>query len=142
MAADPYRLGRFVDAQDHASAYERALTELRAGRKKSHWMWFVFPQIAGLGRSPIAQTYAITSIDEAKAFLDHAVLGPRLLDCAGALLGLRGRSAREILGDVDAVKLCSSMTLFARSAPDEPLFGEVLDRYYGGNADEETERHL
>ncbi len=142
MAADPYRLGRFVDAQDHAGAYERALTELRAGRKKSHWMWFVFPQIAGLGRSPIAQTYAITSIDEAKAFLDHAVLGPRLLDCAGALLGLRGSSAREILGDVDAVKLRSSMTLFARSAPNEPLFGEVLDRYYGGNADEETERRL
>jgi uncharacterized protein (DUF1810 family) len=142
MANDPYRLGRFVDAQDQTGAYERALTELRAGHKTSHWMWFVFPQIAGLGRSPMAQTYAIGSIGEAKAYLDHAVLGPRLLDCAGALLGLSGRSACEILGDVDAVKLRSSMTLFARAAPEEPLFGQVLDRYYDGSADAETERRL
>jgi uncharacterized protein (DUF1810 family) len=142
MADDRYRLGRFIDAQDRAGAYERALSELRAGHKENHWMWFVFPQVAGLGHSPMAQTYAIGSLGEARAYLDHAVLGPRLLECARALLGVSGKSADEILGGTDAVKLCSSMTLFALAAPEEPLFGQVLDRYYAGSTDQETERRL
>lgn len=138
--SDPFGLQRFVDAQDAAGTYERALAELRAGRKRSHWMWFVFPQIAGLGRSPTAQAYAIGSLDEARAYLDHPVLGPRLRDCARALARLEGLSAAEVLGDVDAVKLRSSMTLFALAAPDEPLFGQVLERYFDGAADAATER--
>jgi uncharacterized protein (DUF1810 family) len=142
MTEDTYRLQRFVDAQDRAGTYERALGELRAGRKTSHWMWFVFPQIAGLGHSQMAQTYAIDSIDEARAYFEHPVLGRRLLECSEALLRQSGRTAREILGEVDAVKLRSSMTLFARAAPDEPVFRQVLDRYYDGNADEATERRL
>lgn len=142
MTEDPYRLQRFVEAQEEAGTYERALAELRAGRKASHWMWFIFPQVAGLGHSAMAQTYAIDSIAEARAYLEHPVLGPRLGECVRLFLGLRGRSAREILGDVDAIKLRSSMTLFARAAPEEPTFGRVLDRYYGGSADEETERRL
>lgn len=142
MTEDPYRLQRFVEAQEEAGTYERALAELRAGRKASHWMWFIFPQVAGLGHSAMAQTYAIDSIAEARAYLEHPVLGPRLGECVRVLLGLRGRSAREILGDVDAIKLRSSMTLFARAAPEEPTFGRALDRYYDGSADEETERRL
>jgi uncharacterized protein (DUF1810 family) len=142
MTEDPYRLQRFVEAQEEAGTYERALAELRAGRKASHWMWFIFPQVAGLGHSAMAQTYAIDSIAEARAYLEHPVLGPRLGECVRVLLGLRGKSAREILGDVDAIKLGSSMTLFARAAPEEPTFGRVLDRYYDGSADEETERRL
>ncbi len=142
MADDPYRLRRFVEAQDQAGTYQRALTELHAGHKRSHWMWFVFPQLAGLGRSPMAQTYAIGSIGEARAYLDHAVLGPRLRECVSALLGVSGRSAREVLGGIDAIKLRSSMTLFAHAAPEEPLFGQVLERYYAGSADAETERRL
>lgn len=142
MTEHPYRLQRFVEAQEEAGTYERALAELRAGRKASHWMWFIFPQVAGLGHSAMAQTYAIDSIAEARAYLEHPVLGPRLGECVRLLIGLRGRSAREILGDVDAIKLRSSMTLFARAAPEEPTFGRVLDRYYGGSADEETERRL
>jgi uncharacterized protein (DUF1810 family) len=136
------QLQRFVAAQDADGAYERALTELRAGRKTSHWMWFVFPQVAGLGRSPMAMTYAIVSLDEARAYLAHPVLGPRLRDCARALLTHTGPSAREILGEVDAVKLRSSMTLFARAAPGELLFQEVLDRYFAGARDEATERRI
>ena len=142
MADDPYRLGRFLDAQDQTGTYRRALTELQSGHKRSHWIWFVFPQIAGLGCSPVAQTYAIGSIEEARAYLEHPVLGPRLLECARALLGLSGESAPEILGELDAVKLRSSMTLFAHAAPEELLFGQVLDRYYAGSADQETERRL
>ena len=133
---------RFVDAQNRAHVYERALAELRAGRKRSHWMWFVFPQLVELGRSPMARTYGIASLAEARAYLAHPVLGPRLRDCARALTELAGRSASEILGDVDAVKLRSSMTLFARAAPEEELFRQVLDRYYAGAADGETERLL
>lgn len=141
MPADD-RLQRFVAAQDADGAFERALTELRAGRKTSHWMWFVFPQVAGLGRSPMAMTYAIVSLDEARDYLAHPVLGPRLRDCARALLSHAGPSAREILGEVDAVKLRSSMTLFARAAPGELLFQEVLDRYYDGARDAATERRI
>jgi uncharacterized protein (DUF1810 family) len=143
MSGDPYGLQRFVDAQEQAATYEQALEELRAGRKRGHWIWFVFPQIAGLGQSAMSRGYAIASLAEAKAYLDHPVLGPRLLECARALVGLSGeRSAHEILGDVDASKLRSSMTLFARAAPDEPLFRQVLDRYFDGAMDEKTKQRL
>jgi uncharacterized protein (DUF1810 family) len=138
---DPHDLHRFVEAQDRSGTYDRALSELRAGRKESHWMWFVFPQLAGLGRSQMARAYAIASIDEARAYLDHPTLGPRLSQCCRALLSIERRSAIEILGEVDAIKLRSSMTLFAR-AGEEPLFLEVLGRYYGGIGDPETERRL
>ncbi len=140
MSQDPYRLQRFVAAQDDANMYERALSELRAGRKTSHWMWFVFPQIAGLGHSPTAATYAIASLAEAHAYLAHPLLGPRLLDCTRALMQVKGSSAQEILGGIDAIKLRSSMTLFAHAAPSEPLFRQVLDRYFDGVADEATEQ--
>jgi len=142
MTADPHRLQRFVDAQDGAGAYTHALDELRAGLKTSHWMWFVFPQLAGLGRSPTARLYGIASLAEARAYLAHPVLGPRLLESARALTEHSGRSASEILGEVDAVKLRSSMTLFARAAPEEPLFQQLLDRFYDGAADEATDRLL
>jgi len=148
-------LQRFVAAQDEGGAYERALAELRAGRKTSHWMWFVFPQIAGLGQSAMSQRYAIQSLEEARTYLDHPVLGPRLVECARALLAHEGLAAREILGDIDAVKLRSSMTLFARAAsltsPREPVyrtgsrelgetkaFERVLERYFGGEPDPAT----
>lgn len=136
------RLQRFVEAQDAGGTYERALAELRAGRKTSHWMWFVFPQIAGLGQSETSRRYAIASASEARAYLDHPVLGPRLVECAEALLEHEGRSAEEILGGIDAVKLRSSMTLFAAVAPEQPVFLQVLDRYFDGEADEETNRRL
>lgn len=143
MTADRDGLERFVAAQDDGDTYRRALAELRAGRKMSHWMWFVFPQIAGLGRSPTARRFAIADLAEARAYLAHPVLGPRLRTCAQALLEIEGRSAREILGAIDALKLRSSMTLFARAAgPDEPLFAAVLDRYYDGEPDPETVRRL
>lgn len=134
---DPYRLDRFVAAQDDGS-YRAAVAELRAGRKTSHWMWFIFPQVAGLGRSAIAQHFAISSADEAQAYLRHPVLGPRLRECAQILAGLDAKSADQILGSVDAMKLRSSMTLFMTAAPDEPVFQEVLDKYFGGVADQLT----
>jgi uncharacterized protein (DUF1810 family) len=142
MADDRYDLQRFVTAQDKAGIYERALSELRAGRKMSHWIWFVFPQIAGLGHSANARKYAISSLAEAKAYLAHPVLGARLLECTRALIDVYGASAVEILGEIDAVKLRSSMTLFAAAAPDEPLFGEILDRYFGGATDAATKERL
>jgi uncharacterized protein (DUF1810 family) len=142
MSNDPFALHRFVDAQDGGGAYESALGELRAGRKTGHWMWFVFPQIAGLGRSSMARTYAIASLAEARAYLSHPILGPRLLECARALVQLSGRTMQEVLGEVDAMKLHSSMTLFARAAPDEPVFRQILERYYGGDADKLTEQRL
>lgn len=141
-APDPHDLRRFVDAQDAGGTYERALAELRAGRKTSHWMWFVFPQIAGLGHSPMAQTYAISSLAEAEAYADDPVLGPRLRECARVLHSITGRTANEIFGATDAMKLRSSMTLFARAVPDEPTFQQVLDRYFAGIADEATEQRL
>ena len=137
--SDPNDLQRFVDAQDRGGTYDRALQELRDGRKTSHWMWFVFPQIAGLGRSPMAQRYAISSLDEARAYLAHPVLGDRLRESARALTGLDTRDPGEVLGGIDALKLRSSMTLFARAAPDEPLFAQVLDQYFGGAADNATD---
>ena len=135
-------LERFVSAQDARGTYDAALAELRAGRKTSHWMWFVFPQLAGLGLSETSRRYAISSLDEARAYLAHPVLGPRLQECARALLGLDGRTATEILGPVDALKLRSSLTLFARAAPEDPVFGEVLDRYFDGRPDEATDALL
>ena len=140
--SDPYDLQRFVDAQDRGGTYDRALQELRDGRKTSHWMWFVFPQIAGLGSSPMARQYAISSLDEARAYLAHAVLGDRLRESARALTGLDTRDPGDVLGGIDAMKLRSSMTLFARAAPDEPLFAQVLDRYFGGAADDATDARL
>jgi uncharacterized protein (DUF1810 family) len=139
---DTYRLQRFVDAQDDGGAYETALRELRDGRKRSHWMWFVFPQIAGLGQSPASRRYAITSLDEARAYIEHPVLGPRLAESARAVAARPGASARDIFGGIDAMKLRSSMTLFHRADPDNPLFTEVLDRYFGGEPDDATDRLL
>ena len=133
-------LERFVQAQDQGGTYDRALTELRAGRKTSHWMWFVFPQIAGLGRSQTAQRYAIESLDEARAYLDHPVLGPRLRGCAAVLTAQSGSTAEQILGGIDAMKLRSSMTLFSLAAPGEATFTDVLERYFEGEPDEGTVR--
>jgi len=139
---DPYELERFVSAQNHAHAYATAVGELRDGRKRSHWMWFVFPQIAGLGHSPLSQRYAISSLEEARAYLAHDVLGPRLIECARILCELEGRSAQEIFGGIDALKLRSSMTLFAYADSANPTFGQVLAAYFGGVPDEATERLL
>jgi uncharacterized protein (DUF1810 family) len=140
--ADPYDLQRFVDAQDAGGTYDSAVAELRAGRKRSHWMWFVFPQIAGLGRSPTAQAYAISSLEEAQAYLAHPVLGPRLTESSRIVADLRGLTAEEVFGGVDSLKLCSSMTLFHRADPDNALFERVLDAYFGGRADPATDRLL
>jgi uncharacterized protein (DUF1810 family) len=129
-------LQRFLDAQD--GVYEQALGELRAGRKRTHWMWFVFPQIAGLGHSATAVYYAIADRAEAQSYLAHPLLGARLAECAQALLGVTGRTAHEILGSPDDLKLRSSMTLFAQVAGPDSVFGRVLERYYGGEADPRT----
>jgi uncharacterized protein (DUF1810 family) len=141
---DPWRLDRFVAAQDRAGTYQHAVAELRAGAKVSHWMWFVFPQIAGLGLSAIAQEFAISARDEARAYLAHPVLGPRLRECARIVTDTEGRSAERIFGPVDAMKLRSSMTLFAAvdEEPDENVFRTVLAKYYGGVADEATVSRL
>jgi uncharacterized protein (DUF1810 family) len=133
---DPYDLQRFVDAQAHT--YDEALAELRAGEKRTHWMWFVFPQVAGLGRSPTAQRFAISGLEEARAYLSHPVLGRRLVESARALAGLDTADPERVFGAVDAQKLQSSMTLFALAAPDEPVFREVLDHYFDGALDEGT----
>ena len=142
MIDDPHDLQRFVNAQDSGATYGRALAELRAGRKTTHWIWFVFPQLAGLGHSEMSRRYAISSLEEATAYLEHPLLGPRLRECAAALLRHSDLSAREILGPVDALKLRSSMTLFARAAPAETVFAQVLERYCDGEADAATERLL
>ncbi|HEY3523122.1 MAG TPA: DUF1810 domain-containing protein [Candidatus Limnocylindrales bacterium] len=137
MALD---LERFVRAQ--GPVYDDVVAELGAGRKTGHWMWFVFPQLAGLGRSETSRYYAIASLDEARAYFGHPILGPRLIECARLVYEGPGSSAESILGPIDAVKLRSSMTLFARAAPEEPLFGAVLDRFYGGRPDPATEALL
>ncbi|MGH7667559.1 MAG: DUF1810 domain-containing protein [Candidatus Dormibacteria bacterium] len=139
---DPYQLGRFLVAQDRDDTYHRALSEIRQGRKLSHWMWFVFPQVAGLGHSPLAQKYAISSLEEARAYLHHDPLGARLIACARALLEVQDRSAQVLLGAVDGQKLRSCMTLFARAAPDEVVFNQVLDRYFEGHPDPLTEQRI
>lgn len=136
----PYDLDRFLVAQE--SSYDGALGELRRGRKVGHWIWFIFPQIAGLGRSAMSQRFAIASIDEARDYLAQPVLGARLRECARTLLAIEGRTAEEILGPIDAVKVRSCMTLFHRAAPDEDVFAQVLDRYYDGLADASTDARL
>ncbi|GAB2589052.1 DUF1810 domain-containing protein [Microlunatus antarcticus] len=133
---------RFVEAQDAGGTYAAALRELRAGRKTSHWMWFVFPQLAGLGHSAMAQAYALDSLDEARAYLAHPVLGPRLRECTAAVLTHTDRSAEQVMGGIDALKLRSSMTLFARADPEDPAYAAVLDAFYGGEPDERTEQLL
>jgi uncharacterized protein (DUF1810 family) len=136
--ADEYRLERFVSAQNDEDIYSQAVQELQAARKQSHWMWFVFPQLAGLGRSPMAQLYAISGLPEAQAYLQHPVLGPRLLECANLLTTIGAASAEEIFGVIDAQKLQSSMTLFVQAAPHEKVFQDVLDRYFDGKLDEKS----
>jgi uncharacterized protein (DUF1810 family) len=129
-------LQRFVDAQD--GVIDGALAEVRGGRKTGHWMWFVYPQLAGLGRSETSRYYAIADLEEARAYLADPVLGPRLRAAAEAVLAAPSADAEAIFGSIDAVKLRSSMTLFRRAAPDEPLFGRVLDRCFGGEPDPRT----
>ena len=136
----PFDLERFVTAQE--GVYEGALRELRQGRKTGHWIWFIFPQLRGLGRSEMSRFYGIESLDEARAYLEHPVLGARLRECAGAVLATSGRTAEEIFGSLDAMKARSSMTLFHRAAPEEPSFLDVLERFYGGVADDATDVRL
>jgi uncharacterized protein (DUF1810 family) len=138
--ADPFNLGRFVDAQ--APVYEQVRRELKVGRKESHWMWFVFPQIAGLGQSPMSIRFAIASLDEAKAYLAHPVLGARIRECTQLSLDVEGKTARDIFGSIDEMKLRSSMTLFARAASDEEIFQRCIDKYFAGAADPATEARL
>jgi uncharacterized protein (DUF1810 family) len=140
MADVPFDLQRFVDAQ--AQTYDQALAELRDGEKRTHWMWFVFPQLAGLGRSGMAQRFAISGLEEARAYVAHPTLGRRLVESARALTDLGTADADRVLGPVDAQKLRSSMTLFARAAPDEPVFREVLDHYFDGTEDDATTSRL
>ncbi|MBC5782356.1 DUF1810 domain-containing protein [Ramlibacter sp. USB13] len=133
---DPFALARFVDAQ--APVMHEVLAELRAGRKRTHWMWFVFPQLRGLGMSATAQHFGIASLDEARAYLAHPVLGPRLKECCGLVLQVPQRSAHAILGSPDDLKLRSCLTLFSLADPGEPLFRQCLDRFYGGAPDPRT----
>lgn len=135
-AVDPYGLARFVEAQE--DCYPQVLSEIRHGLKRSHWMWYVFPQFDGLGFSPTSRRYSIKSVAEAEEYLRHPILGPRLLECARATLGVEGRSAREMFGSPDDLKLRSSATLFESVSPAGSVFEEVLDRYFGGEPDERT----
>jgi len=139
---DPYNLERFVSAQDAGGTYDHAVQELRNGRKTSHWMWFVFPQIAGLGHSSMSVRYAIASLDEARAYLGHPVLGPRLRECARIVAASEAPSAEHIFGGIDTHKLRSSMTLFQRADPTEPGFSQVLERYFNGQPDAATDQRL
>ncbi len=134
--ADPYDLNRFLRAQE--DDYDRALAEIRGGRKRSHWMWYIFPQIDGLAFSSTSKFYAIKSVEEAKAYLAHPILGPRLLECAEAALAVEGRSAKEIFGSPDDLKLRSCATLFASVSPSGSVFERVLDKYYEGQRDDKT----
>ena len=134
--ADPFKLERFVDAQ--APVYQQVRRELIAGRKQSHWMWFIFPQIAGLGQSPMSIRFAIASLDEARAYLAHPALGPRLRECARLALDVAGKTARDIFGSIDEIKFRSSMTLFAKAATDEDVFQRCLAKYFAGELDPAT----
>jgi uncharacterized protein (DUF1810 family) len=134
--ANPFNLQRFVDAQ--APVYERVRQELKVGRKQSHGLWFIFPQIAGLGQSPMSVRFAIASLDEAKAYLANPVLGARLRECAQLTLDAEAKTARDIFGSIDEIKFRSSMTLFARAAPDEDIFQRCLDKYFAGASDPAT----
>jgi uncharacterized protein (DUF1810 family) len=136
----PFDLDRFLTAQQ--PVYDGVLDELGRGRKTGHWIWFVFPQLAGLGHSEMSVYYAIASLAEARAYLAHPILGARLRECASVVLATRGSSADEIFGWIDARKLRSCMTLFHRAAPEEPVFAQVLDRFYGGVADGATDALL
>ncbi len=140
MAEDPYNLQRFVAAQ--APVYDGVRAELKNGRKVNHWMWFIFPQIAGLGRSAMAQRYAISSLREAEAYLKHPVLGSRLRECVRLVIQIDGKSAYEILGSPDDLKFHSCLTLFARAAPDEEVFNAALDKYFDGRDDALTTARL
>jgi uncharacterized protein (DUF1810 family) len=136
----PFDLERFIAAQE--GVYAGALGELRGGRKTGHWIWFVFPQLVGLGRSEMSRRYGIVSLAEARAYLEHPVLGARLRECTSAVLATQGATADQIFGPLDAMKVRSSMTLFHRAAPAEPLFTEMLERFYGGRVDEATDALL
>lgn len=133
---DPHDLARFLQAQ--APVYGQVLAELRDGCKRSHWMWFIFPQLAGLGHSAMARRFAIASLDEAKAYLAHAVAGARLRECSGLVLAVHERSIHEIFGSPDDLKFRSSMTLFSRADPGEPVFHECLRKYFAGQGDPQT----
>ncbi len=133
---DPFNLQRVVDAQ--APVYPQVVSELAAGRKESHWMWFVFPQIEGLGLSPTSVFFAISSLDEAKAYVAHPIVGPRLVECAGLVLAAKDRTAGQIFGSVDEAKFRSSMTLFSRAAPEVAAFTQCLDVLFSGEADPAT----
>jgi uncharacterized protein (DUF1810 family) len=137
---DPHDLSRFVQAQ--ASVYDRALAEILGGRKRSHWMWFIFPQFDGLGFSPTSKHYAIKSLAEARAYLSHRVLGPRLLECAEAALSVQGRTALEVFGSPDDMKLRSCATLFASVSQPGSVFDQLLDKYFQGRRDDKTLRLL
>ncbi len=139
---DPLNLQRFVAAQDTDRTFEHALAEITRGAKTSHWMWFIFPQLAGLGKGAIAKTYSIGGRAEAAAYLAHPVLGPRLVQCAEAALGVTARSAESIFGTTDALKLRSSATLFASCSPEGSVFHRILARYYGDEPDAWTVRLL
>jgi uncharacterized protein (DUF1810 family) len=137
-ADDPFNLARFVEAQ--ADSYKQALSEIRSGRKRSHWMWFIFPQFAGLGVSSMSERYAVKSVAEAEAYLAHPVLGPRLLECSEAVLRLEGLAAVKIFGSPDDMKLRSCATLFACVSPDGSVFHRIIDKYFDGKRDEATLR--
>jgi uncharacterized protein (DUF1810 family) len=136
VSADPFDLSRFLSAQ--AADYETALAELRAGRKRSHWIWYVFPQLRGLGLSATSEQYGIAGTDEARTYLAHPVLGERLRQCVRAMLAHEDASAREVLGEIDVMKFRSCLTLFAAVAPEEPLFAEALERFFCGESDRKT----
>jgi uncharacterized protein (DUF1810 family) len=144
MTREDFDLSRFLDAQDAGGAYARALAELRAGAKRSHWMWFVFPQVRGLGSSAMAERYAIGSLDEARAYWEHPILGARLRECLAALAALPSPTptAADVFGAVDAMKLRSSLTLFLRAAPGDEALAQALSRWFGGVADERTDAIL
>ena len=140
MNPDPFDLQRFVDAQE--AVYPSVRAELAAGRKTSHWMWFIFPQLAALGRSGTARFYGLLDASHARAYWTHPTLGARLAECSRLVLAVEGRSAQDIFGSPDDLKLCSCMTLFEAAVPEAPVFGEVLDRFYGGARDSQTEALL
>ncbi|MDQ1596367.1 MAG: hypothetical protein QOH40_2923 [Arthrobacter pascens] len=139
---EPFDLDRFVTAQNSRGTYEQALAELQAGSKRSHWMWFIFPQIAGLGQSATSRKYAIRSLEEAAAYVQHPVLGPRLIECADTVGALKDQTAEEVFGRIDARKLHSSATLFLRAAPGETAFKQVLSRFFDGEPDAATDELL
>jgi uncharacterized protein (DUF1810 family) len=142
VSAEDVGLARFVEAQDAGGTFASALRELSAGHKRSHWMWFVFPQVEGLGTSPTARHFGVRGLTEAKAYVAHPVLGPRLVEAARVLVDLPGDDPVTVLGPVDAMKLRSSMTLFAVADPDQPVYREVLAKFFGGEPDDATMSRL